>query len=99
MTHTPGPWKAFGKSIKDLDHGRYRVIARVDSKGRFLPGYDEANASLMALAPEMLEMLGEILEELPQAGCPIDDCKACARMKDRHDRATALIAKAKGEKR
>lgn len=46
LSHTLQGWSTKGRSILDeIDHGERRVIARVDSHGRFLPGYDEAYAA------------------------------------------------------
>ena len=39
----PGPWMAVGKVVKS-DWGRDSVtVTRVDSRGKFVEGYDEAN--------------------------------------------------------
>ena len=45
--HTPEPWKAQGKNIKgDTCRSSAKITyARADSRGKLLPGYDEANAA------------------------------------------------------
>jgi hypothetical protein len=56
LTHTfeaGGFCKAFGKTIKVFERGRWKTVARVESKGRFLPGYDEANAEFLASAVDI----------------------------------------------
>lgn len=99
MKHTPGPWMARGKSIKgDIDHGKRHTIARADSRGRFLPGYDEANARLMAAAPEMLETLKDLENVL---GCLIEEgriewCNNAPIVHGKLEDARAAIEKAEG---
>lgn len=84
--HTPGPWAA----RKPDDIGGSRVYA--DCKGGSLiatPGYmrdeseSEANARLIAAAPELLEAL---MGRHPFEICEIENCDACA-----------IIAKATGQ--
>lgn len=64
--HTPGPWSIGPKYPKGLvsvihldETGTFREIAEADTK---------ANATLIAAAPEMLEALVEIGEELDEQG-------------------------------
>lgn len=52
-----GPWEAHGKSVKCVSHGKQHVIARCDSRGFLIPEGDEANARLVAAAPELLDAL------------------------------------------
>lgn len=56
----PGPWKAYGKTIKSVHHQRHYSVARVDNK-LFTPEANEANARLIAAAPELLEVLQEAM--------------------------------------
>jgi hypothetical protein len=67
-TLTVGDCKAFGKNIKVLDHGRWYTVARADTKGKFLDGYDEANALLLAASADMFEALIELIERAEAAG-------------------------------
>lgn len=57
MKHTPGPWKAVGTFIGTVESDS-QTIAYVDNhRNRKLraEGEDEANARLIAAAPELLE--------------------------------------------
>lgn len=94
-THTPGPWDVFPHYCKnDPDPGPYGETLLI-GKGQFdtlaevRPGSDEygteyqANARLIAAAPELLEALENLLAECPEAW-------------SRHG-AQAAIAKARGE--
>lgn len=78
-THTPGPWSAI-KGIKDGDemrcgvvcqHGKMQyLIATIENGG---PGdfceTEEANAKLMAAAPEFLVALQEIADHPGPHAC------------------------------
>jgi len=64
--HTPGPWKAADIGDYDTDGiavwgmntaGCYYTIARVGYLGSADAAYAEANAQLIAAAPDMLEAL------------------------------------------
>jgi hypothetical protein len=61
MEHTPGPWRV--SSIRPTqimdDHGI--VIAECLDRGTETP-FPEANARVMAAAPDMLALLEEIVE-------------------------------------
>ena len=96
MNHTPGPWKFvkhsnyshyFGR-VKTLQEGRnYPGVALVEHNGRTISKEEvEANANLIAAAPELLEALEEMYEK-----CNISPDDAPHRVK-----ARAAIAKAKG---
>jgi len=72
--HTPGPWEAeFGESVHVLDHERGRICTvnwlrgPHGSFGRRTDAEGEANARLIAAAPEMLRALIECLSELEGA--------------------------------
>lgn len=102
--HTPGPWKIFKGTRNDV------LLTRVERKDRFhgivneanLPlaeiilGSTDANATLIAAAPEMLEALEMIEERLGhrQGDCYSDDYMGlCVCGKDK---IKAVISKAKG---
>ena len=90
----PGPWVAVGKVVKS-DCGRDSVtVTRVDSRGKFVEGYDEANARLIAAAPELYEQckrFERVLSELVVMGE--------ADIRDR-DKLRGLLAKVvEGEER
>jgi hypothetical protein len=80
--HTPGPWA----SVHDAD-GDYLIMS--PESGRFIAvtytdaEQDEANARLIAAAPEMLEALERILPSLQGTG--------------HANTVRAVIRKAKGE--
>lgn len=97
--HTPGPWAV------DPDDSDYVIDATgnhvcamhacfsastVDCGSR---QDREANAHLIAAAPDLLEML-ELMAAQHRCGCRHPACKRCAD----DDECTAAIAKAKGEK-
>jgi len=99
--HTPGPWKA---QLRDGYGGQWEVerqwevvatgeterwIADADS----LTGCDEANARLIAAAPELLEALQEIAE-CGSASMVANVWVELARVQNI---ARAAIAKATGE--
>ncbi len=75
MKHTLGPWSVVIPKSKQVR----MYVARPPEKGKAAPivdvgGYgdtleqDEANARLIAAAPELLEALEQILSELPDKG-------------------------------
>ena len=70
VTQTPGPW-----SIEDCTPGestglRFAINSKDNVIARTTDGWKEAqaNARLIAAAPEMLEVLQEILEPCPGKG-------------------------------
>lgn len=71
LVHTPGPWTADHGDCMEQDSERWSVFAERDGKQYFVatiengaPGdtldTEEANAKLMAAAPDMLEVLREV---------------------------------------
>jgi hypothetical protein len=89
VKHTPGPWVAFQRD-KEKGTNYYRILLHnhPDQQGVYgqdsLCGYcGEANARLIAAAPELLEALKEIAMETTEAWT--------------RWRARAAIAKATGE--
>lgn len=78
--HTPGPWK-FGKEL-GARSGEWLVSFDAGSKGRGIaiaetrtgPGSEEANARLIAAAPELLEACQTFAEWLrrEEAGFPAE---------------------------
>lgn len=86
MKHTPGPWRNITKSCDIIGANRERV-ASVD------PYKDdetiEANAALIAAAPELLSALRKIA-----AGVPYDSDGMT--MEQMREAARAAIAKAEG---
>lgn len=93
--HTPGPWDSTKVNwdrclIRHALPGDAHIpgyIAEVNNIGASF----EANARLIAAAPELLEALQEAIAEL-------DDSLACPRDEwDFYDKARAAIRKATGE--
>jgi hypothetical protein len=92
--HTPGPWKAEGYHVRQSGQRGTRMIADVCYTGpRHTPPdeypkscriADEANARLIAAAPELIAMLEEILAD------------GGFRHLGRVNLCRAVIAKAKG---
>ena len=101
LEHSPGPWVAVGKVVKE-DLGRKSVtVTRVDSRGKFVEGYDKANAKLIAAAPEMLAALREIETLTQRVALPSDTKQgwepvAVERMAQIAKKTRKVIAKAKG---
>ena len=74
MTHTPGPWQIGGELISQK--GTNKEIASVwahSANRKFSPRQSEAdaNARIMAAAPEMLEAL-QVLAEWPRKSITVD---------------------------
>jgi hypothetical protein len=105
VTHTPGQWRlgydedaglfALGMASYLEDHGEYisiHFIELYDGVWPEDPEFDEAqaNARLIAAAPQMLEALGHIAEDWDHA--PDDSYSKCP-----HCIAQAAIRSAKGK--
>ena len=87
MSHTPGPWRYAGRSVAGAFHigpeeGYSVGIIHHSPDG-------EANARLVAAAPDLLAALEECQAEI-HIECGLTDYPSCIR-------ARAAIAKAKGE--
>jgi len=102
MSHTPGKWRTTRLPIVPciIDEDG-RLIAEV--KGQDNIHQDEANARLIAAAPDMLEVLEALNEKYEGDGGDRDYCVctgqwlASANHDPRCDAARNAIAKAKGE--
>ena len=112
MSHTPGPWEArFYEGCwtvlgKDLADDGAVVVARTNA-GRI----GGSNATLIALAPMMLEALEKVaawwadaqdrMEDAPisslRAGEPQDEAISLFRAQNLSASCEALVAEAKGE--
>ena len=97
--HTPGPWRAVirknqtGVRMAAVDmapHGRSWEPRR----NGLLPDYEEANARLIAAAPEMLEALKMFLA--PHTSPSIHE-PTQVQLEQAVDAALAAIAKAEGK--
>ncbi len=91
MKHTPGPWKvAKGMAIETAD-GKVAVgSAGPRACGPYFVTECEANAALIAAAPELLQALKNIIQSAPLVGLPL------ALEKDIQS-ATYVIARAEGK--
>ncbi|ELY5800597.1 hypothetical protein SNN62_004369 [Cronobacter sakazakii] len=95
ISFTPGPWvasttdRSIGPICKDDDqsYGMILPVAWVEFDER--PGVHQANANLIAAAPELLEALNSIMELQTRGYVVLGD--KCTEM------ASAAIAKAIGE--
>ena len=86
MKHTPGPWTVNGRSIDSIDR---RIVATTEGiyrRERARPAEQEANARLIAAAPELLTFVRTVLDHHDED--PIIDLKSDAR---------ALLARIEGE--
>ena len=91
MSHTPGPWEV----DTEEEEGRSWVVIRgagfyiANVSGGIGPGITEANASLIAAAPDLLEALIAVRDDFD------DDCTA-ERGEEIRAQIAAAIAKATG---
>lgn len=104
-THTPGPWKTthdgwiYPEAIEQQRESKYLYAV---GKAYGVTERAEANAVLIAAAPEMLEALvdlvhlAEVLNSRQHAGLPITPVM-WSTLFQRTNEARATIAKAKGE--
>lgn len=89
MKHTPGPWYANGIVVRPANVDRNPCIAVADDQDR-LRDEQEANARLIAAAPELLEALRNLLEDAIALGIEDSDRSGSAI------EAKAALAKAGG---
>lgn len=97
--HAPGPWTVNGKTIKSVHHQRHYTVARVGND-LFTPGANEANARLIAAAPDLLAAVHGLL-----ASCgPQHESETAEMYQERMtllqwhiDRASEALTKATGE--
>lgn len=87
MSHTPGPWN-IGTS---MTRGRANIWGPIEAitSVPYAGNIEQANAHLIAAAPELLEALEHALRE---SGCDGDLCSH-----NWHDTARRAIKKARGE--
>jgi hypothetical protein len=97
--HTPGPWYAVGSWVEvDDDNAADICNCSAESMGQKRaarpPEEEEANARLIAAAPELLDAL-RALQSIP----PFDGTqKASIARRETKRAARAVVAKALGEK-
>ena len=92
--HTPGPWVDIGPNIYESGPP-FNWVATVQTSNK--PDW-EANARLIAAAPELLEVLGDVLPWLEKAEAEgvFENCAAPKGGQRAINRARAAIAKATG---
>jgi hypothetical protein len=56
--HTPGPWRLYGRTVADINT---KVICEIGSRGIRLSKADFANGNLIAMTPELLSALREMV--------------------------------------
>lgn len=106
MKHTPGPWLVAPKALEEnffedariLRHDGL-VVASVVHNGDVVPREHEANANLIAAAPDMLEALKPFAKCCDSIGREIPDSKDTSSWTFQAGdfrRARAAIAKAEG---
>ncbi len=95
---TPGPWLAVGNAVlARSEHAGGRAIAVTGMTSPPSSGEGEANARLIAAAPELYEALEEIAGTEHQDVCegnfgaPLSECACHVRL------AVDALAKARGE--
>lgn len=103
--HTPGPWTIrFGLNVmgKDVRYpSQERLVANAGGHANNIwneqvTAENEANARLIAAAPDLLEALKEILAAGESYVDSADEVKAMLRFGRANDAARAAIAKAEG---
>ena len=94
--YTPGPWHAGGITVYGGSGARL-TVADTTCSGSMTRAEDEANAQLIAAAPDLLNMLRRIVDEcIPYHFTP-DGIRASAPCLLTLEHARAAITKAKGE--
>jgi len=102
MSHTPGPWEASEGWPSDVWHvdmsdGRYSVIvSRADESAVWSAEESQANARLIAAAPDMLDALRTADDALDYAQAQVDSDKDRDRLRQWRTRVQNVIALAEG---
>ncbi len=107
--HTQGPWLVEGRTVYALNDDGYNRFSALVQDAHTPRDELEANARLIASAPELLEALELLSQSAPAASCDmfhhekqdrhtfIEECPALARYEHACLKARAAIAKARGE--
>ena len=86
--HTPGPWKVTGLYVREQDGGLVASINDLWHDQKTPKAEKNANARLMAAAPDLLAALEEWVGYVPNSTDEVEQ--------HRIDRARAAIARATG---
>ena len=99
VSHTPGPWHVARQGDPDLPFAVMAGTYYVATPHLYVPGSSpEANARLIAAAPDLLEALKAVVYQFGpwhDEICPGDDTCDCGA-KPVHDAVNAAIRKAEG---
>ena len=68
MSHTPGPWYFAGKGIVSGNECCVAVTETYSAMQKLSPTQREANAKLMAAAPELVDAIIDLFNQLDDAG-------------------------------
>lgn len=96
--HTAGPWTAKGDGNRFI-HSKHQLIAEVQRQSRRGDPEDpsvEANARLMARAPEMLEVLRDTVTTLTLLLTHDQSPDGARAIRDLRQRAVGAISSAEG---
>jgi hypothetical protein len=94
--HTPGPWRFYSQLVWSeavkTDQYRTNEICKINERLRVPEDEREANARLIAAAPELLAFANHVLEQIKSGACGYTDGSEA----ELRNYAEQLIAKAKG---
>ena len=94
MKHTPGPWESFGHEV--FAQARHGVMLIAKASEIYIGpwrGQGEANARLIAAAPEMFALIEDLHDEIDQGG----DFDYHLGELGYAERVKTIVAKVKGE--
>jgi hypothetical protein len=60
VVHTPGPWECDGDEVMADEYGKH--VATAWNNDKVAPAESEANAKLISLAPDMLQLITDFAE-------------------------------------
>ena len=92
--HTPGPWKVDGTYIYEVEQDK--ILAEVETYNNNELPY-EANARLMAAAPELLEFVRYVAKGIPVGDDPCSLEELEESLDHLEERAKRLIEKIEGD--
>jgi hypothetical protein len=104
MKHTPGPWvvdPAVRQGFTVYAPKEGFIVGTQDEEGRYGAIESEANARLIAAAPDLLEALQQATSALEWRWERVANCAAPVHetaIQEAYNQARAAIAKATGEK-